>query len=773
MRFPFPSIKLPGKPRGLAGYLGLAFTLLSIFLTCALVFLVERAASGHVKQGVGDGLADLALQAADKLDRGMYERYREVGLLAERAELGDASLDKDARRSILGALQASYRYYSWIGLARLDGTVEVAAGGVLEGVNVGARPWFKGALGGTFVGDVHDAVLLARILPKQEEPWRFVDVAFPLRDAQGRLVGVLGSHLSWHWARDVERSIIAPMSARRIDVLIVDRNGVVLLGPKGVQGDTLPLHFLRPVAGRPADFAEQDWPDGRTYLVGRGATLGYADYPGLGWTVLVRQDLDSAYTPVLRLREYALSIGVGLALLFSLAGAMAAGWITRPLKQLAGAARRIQSNQAEIIPDDARQYDEVLELSGALNALVADLVGRGQRVRELNATLEQRVAQRTGELEAALREVRASERHIQAIIETAQDAFIGIGLDGVVSDWNSQSERMFGWRREEALGRQLGELVVPERFRGSLERALKEFRTTGHVDLLDRRRERLVLDRDGREFAVQMSVAMVADGARTFFSIFLQDISARKKVERMKNEFIGTVSHELRTPLTSMHVSLALLADGSVGKLEEPAQELADIAHRHCARLVRLVNDMLDVQKIEAGALQLARRVRPLRPVLADALDALRGSAERAGVALRLDCPPPDADGGEPQAFVDADRLVQVLTNLLSNAIRHSPPGAEVLLSLAAEGGQARIAVADRGEGIPPAFHSRIFERFAQAERRDGKGGGTGLGLSISRSIVLEHGGEIGFVSEEGQGSTFTVSLPLSVVKNQQNTHRQ
>lgn len=758
-------ITLPRRllPRGLAGYMALATSVLCAILTIVLVALVQNEARDHVEQSIGYGLGELAQQAADKLDRGMYERYREVNLLARRiGDLGPNATAESQRRMLEDAYR-SYGYYSWLGLAGLDGKVQVSARGLLQGASVSARPWFNNALKGTHIGDVHEAALLAKLLPSPDgEPLRFVDVAFPVEGPDGKPRAVLGAHLSWQWARDVERSVIQPLQVgRAVDALIVDAKGGVLLGPKGLQGETIDTESLRQAHGqRGIGYVLEKWNDGNEYLVGYSQTSGYSDYPGMGWTVLLRQEAANAYAPVHRMGQYALWTGVGLAVLFSVAGALVANWITHPIKSLQGYADQIRSGQVVPLVPDERAYDEVRSLASALNMMMGEMMGRSRELEELNRTLEHRVHERTHELASALATVQQNAQHINTIIETAHDAFIGMDLDGIVTDWNTQSERMFGWRRHEAIGRPLAELVVPARYHDSLRRAIREFRTTGHTGALNRRVERAVSNRNGEEFAIEMTTGIAGIGDRTFFSIFLHDISLRKRVDQMKNELVATVSHELRTPLTSMRASLGLLKSGAAGPIDGEIQELVDIAHRHCERLVRLVGDMLDVEKIESGRLSAHPRPQPLYPIVDDAVGAMRGQAQDARVGLHSGCAP----GLETvDACVDRDRITQVLMNLVSNAIKFAPPQSAVEVTLARHGQALRITVADRGPGIPPAFRERIFQRFAQADGAADRKTSSGLGLAISRQIVVEHGGELWFEDRAGGGTAFHVDLPPQV----------
>ncbi|BDT60056.1 hypothetical protein MasN3_35500 [Massilia varians] len=750
------------RRRGLGAWLALAFSLLTVILTLLLVGVIERSSTEQVKDSIGNNLGEMARQTADKLDRGMAERYREVSLMTRRRALRDAGIAPAERRQVLSDMRETYGYYDWIGLTGLDGRVIVEARGLLEGVDVSQRPWFRNALAGVNVGDVHEAVKLAKLLPGENgEPRRFVDVAFPYTDLSGKTAGVLGVHLSWQWARDVERSIVASVQARgRVQALIVSRQGEVLFGPPGLQGKKIATRSLRLAQQKRAGYLVEEWPDGLSYLVGYGATVGRDLYPGLGWTVLVRQDVEDAYAPVRRLREQALWSGAALAVLFSVAGLLVARRITRPLGALAESAERLGRGEAVRLPPNANDYFEVQALSTTLNGLVDDLVRKQAELRDLNATLEQRVEERTGELERALASVQANEQRINAIVEAAQDAYIAVDRRGIILDWNGAAERMFGWRRNEAVGWPLAELVLPERYRASLGQALHAFRQTGHLAMLDQRLERKVIDRHGREFPIEMTAALAGQGEDAFFSVFLHDISERKRVEQMKNEFISTVSHELRTPLTSIQASLAMLADGMAGELPPDALRLITIASQSSERLVRMVNDLLDIQKIEAGQMHFETLAQPLLPVAERALAAMEGHARKAGVRLLGDW---DAGAARIAASIDADRMEQVLTNLLSNAIKFTPAGKTVTLGLARTPGKVRLLVLDEGPGIAPEFQQRVFQRFAQADGADSRTrGGTGLGLAISKAIIEEHGGTIGFTTAPGRGTRFVVELPAA-----------
>lgn len=235
-----------------------------------------------------------------------------------------------------------------------------------------------------------------------------------------------------------------------------------------------------------------------------------------------------------------------------------------------------------------------------------------------------------------------------------------------------------------------------------------------------------------------------------------EDIGRLRELERVKRDFVATVSHELRTPLTSMRGAVGLILGGKVGSVSARVDDLLRIAMTNTDRLIRLINDILDLEQMESGALELRLEPVDVGDVVRQTAAGLEGLARDAGVALALAPLPPARVRG------DLDRLVQVLTNLGSNAIKFSPPGAAVTVSAVVEGDEVQLRVRDHGPGIPAEFRDRIFGRFAQAAAPGGRRAGSGLGLSIARALVELHGGRIGFEPAPEGGTTFWVTLPLA-----------
>jgi len=357
------------------------------------------------------------------------------------------------------------------------------------------------------------------------------------------------------------------------------------------------------------------------------------------------------------------------------------------------------------------------------------------------------------EREAASAALRTSEERYRRIVEAAGDIIYEVDPGGRFTYANPAALRILGYHTGDVLGRHYTELMRPDYH----ERATDFYRRQVMERIPSTYLEFPAIGSDGREIWIGQVVQLLEEnGAVRGLHAVARDISARHEVERMKNEFISIVSHELRTPLTSIRGSLGLLGSGKLGELSDRAQRLVDIATQNSERLVRLINDILDIERIESGAISMERRAVSSGELARQAVNAVRGMAERAGVGLetRVD---------EFELHADPDRIVQVLTNLISNAVKFSPPdtGASVVIEGMLAGTDARFRVSDRGRGIPADKLETIFERFQQVDSSDSRQlGGTGLGLAISRTIVQQHGGEISVESEMGRGSAFTFTIP-------------
>jgi len=353
--------------------------------------------------------------------------------------------------------------------------------------------------------------------------------------------------------------------------------------------------------------------------------------------------------------------------------------------------------------------------------------------------------------------LRDSEERIRAVVDTMVDGIITVDETGVIESVNPAAERIFGYPKAELAGRNVA-LLMPEAFPGHPVGLVQGDMGAERAKAVGSGREVAGRRKDGTVIPLEIGISEINQGGRRMFTGIVRDITERKQIERMKSEFVSTVSHELRTPLTSIRGALGLVTGGAVGPLPGKVGELIDIAYKNSQRLIALVNDILDLEKIESGSLEFRLQPADLGHVVETAVEGNVGFAREFGIEYVLRQPVPAIP-----VNVDSDRIVQVMANLLSNAAKFSPPGGTVDIAVSRRNGWGRVSVVDRGPGIPESFRDRVFQRFSQADSSDTRRvGGTGLGLSIAKTIVERHGGRIGFDATPGGGSTFHFDLPVS-----------
>jgi PAS domain S-box-containing protein len=356
------------------------------------------------------------------------------------------------------------------------------------------------------------------------------------------------------------------------------------------------------------------------------------------------------------------------------------------------------------------------------------------------------------------------EQVLARLVEVCPFSVIVVDSSGKIVLANGETERTFGYALDELIG-QTVDILVPARLRAQHARHHGQFAAQPRILLA---RNLTGGRKDGTEFPAEVRLNPVHTSEGDLVLGVIVDISERLRVEGLKDEFVATVSHELRTPLTSIAGALSLLINDAGGELPVRAKRLLTIAHANSQRLVRLVNNILDMEKIESGKVVFVRERIEVRSLVEEAIEVNRIFADGFGVRIRLD---PGTVSGNIRG--DRDWLLQVVTNLLSNAVKFSPADEEVEVAIKNSGGNIRISVRDHGHGVPENFRHRIFEKFAQADASDARQlGGTGLGLSIVKQIVTRLGGEVGFADAPGGGAIFHVEFPGLMQKPETSAER-
>ena len=357
----------------------------------------------------------------------------------------------------------------------------------------------------------------------------------------------------------------------------------------------------------------------------------------------------------------------------------------------------------------------------------------------------------------------ASEQAYRLLLDSVNEGIYGLDLHGNATFVNPAATRMLGYRAEELIGKSMHTLIHHSYSDGTHyprdKCPMYAAFTDGTLHATD---DEVLWRKDGSSFSVEYASTPVRkEGALVGAVVTFRDITQRKHIDRIKSEFISTVSHELRTPLTSIRGSLGLVRGGASGEIPEKAEALIEIAYNNCERLIPLINDILDMEKIASGEVSFDMKIHSVQALVEQALEANAAYGEQLGIRFILTNEPVDY-----MVKIDAARFLQVMSNLLSNAAKFSPEDGHVDITIGLNNDFVRVSVTDQGQGIPVEFQDHVFEKFSQADASDTRTkGGTGLGLNISKTIIENMHGHIGFETDLGKGTAFFFDLPLYSVE--------
>lgn len=397
---------LPGAQilRSLRGQLALWFGGLSLLTLLCVGLYVGRLATLQMATSAGESLHAVALTAANLLGANLRERELEIVLLSKAPHFTRGDLTNPELLQSLEKRKELREEFAWMGVMDPQGQVIQAVDGILQGQSVAQRPWFVAARSGVYAGDVHDAVLLAKLLPSLPggEPLRFIDFAAPMYNAAGEVIGVIGAHIHWRWVTQTVQTAF-DQSARGNDaeILIANAEGAVLY-PAGLVGQVRLPKALPVEPGRP--YSQLRWDDGRSYLASVAAVDSRTPH-NLGWRIVVRQPLEQALEPAHALRNRLLALGLLAAFVFGWVAVRLARAFSRPIEQLADAARRIEWGDSQPDFPQQGQLAEVEQLSQSMRSMTRSLLAHEHELAAMNQSLEAQVQQRTAALAAANREL--------------------------------------------------------------------------------------------------------------------------------------------------------------------------------------------------------------------------------------------------------------------------------------------------------------------------------------------------------------------------------
>lgn len=370
---------------------------------------------------------------------------------------------------------------------------------------------------------------------------------------------------------------------------------------------------------------------------------------------------------------------------------------------------------------------------------------------------------------------RENEEKSRLIVQSANDSILLTDSSDNIVECNNAAQALFGYSEEELRGKPFSNLL-PERYKDTYRYGLDWMVSAKMSKISEKSIQMHGLRKDASEFALELSIASWRTGKGTFYSSIIRDISERKRLEEeiicvnlslkkadeIKTQFLSVVSHELRTPITPMKSQIQMILAGYFGGVTEKQKSSLEMILRNTLRLDRLIGDVLDISKLEAGVMKFSMGAANLNELVKNAIETMKQKADDKKIKIYL------KETMVPDIIMDTDRITQVVINLVNNAIKFTSPGGSINVEISCMDGNAYFQIKDTGIGITKADMLKLFRPFVQADSNGTrKSEGTGLGLAICKGIINSHGGNIWVESEQGKGSTFQFKLPLIYEKNE------
>lgn len=409
-------------------------------------------------------------------------------------------------------------------------------------------------------------------------------------------------------------------------------------------------------------------------------------------------------------------------------------WVIKPIHRLQNAATQLSKGKFDTKLPPAKN-DEIGALSQSFSLMQDNINTYQTNLQQMLATIAN------------------EEKKQRAILESVPDGIITINEENIIQSFNPGAENIFQYTANEAIGNNI-KILLPEELALDHFQHLESLKVMPHTISIT---EFIGKKKDGSQFPVELTLNPKIIEEKIQFTGIVRDITERQKVDRLKSEFVSTVSHELRTPLTAIKGSLDIITKGLNLNLPEQATTMLDVANRNVERLLTLINDILDVSKLESGEINFVLEKIEIKPFIKNITEMNQEYAKKYNTTFKC-------INGDNNVSVNADRdrLEQVMSNLLSNAAKYSPENVPVEIFTTVNDDIIRVNVKDYGPGIPEDFQDTLFEKFTQSDSGDTRQvGGTGLGLNISKMIIEKLGGRLGFETTAGKETTFYFELPV------------
>ncbi|NEQ65596.1 MAG: PAS domain-containing protein [Symploca sp. SIO2D2] len=595
--------------RYLCTQLGLTIAGMTLFLSTFTSITISYYLSHKIKVDRGQSLVELSDNLTEFLDWGMFERCREIQMVARLPSIRSSKTSVAQKQELLEELNKIYPDYAWIGLTDLQGKVITSTNGILAGKDISHEDWFQAGKEGTYVGDIHEAKFLRKLLPKETgELSPFIDVAVPILDNQGKLQGVLGAYLSWEWVKKVQENLLRSQPQNeQVAGLILAKDGTVILGPPQLQFQKLNLKTVATAHSQKQGYQVETWSNGNQYLTSWASTQGFRDYPGLDWQVLMRQPTGIVLGTARELRQNLFRWGLILSTLFAILVYLVSERMTHPLLDITAVVERIRQGELTDTMPLVSGKNEVAKLSTSLNQLVSTLAQQEQAIQMTNQKLNQELWERQ-KTEQFLRKTQQQFRQIAENIEEiiwiasfefnqllyispAYEKIFGRSCDLLYQDPTSWLE------------------LVHRRDRKSLKKALEIHKKQAQPISIKFRIVRpngtvrwlwsQTFPVKNQQNKLYRSTGIVVDitQQKQAEAEMRRSLEQEQELNELKSRFISIASHEFRTSLNTIMSSAEILQNADLNLMQQKKYKYVENIKSSTERMIQIIEEFLLIEK--------------------------------------------------------------------------------------------------------------------------------------------------------------------------------